>query len=55
MTSASTTDTSHKDQRDNKKLQALQEAITQGVDSGRAKKTDLHSIKHKAKQQVMRS
>jgi len=55
MTSVSTTDTSHKDQQDNKKFQALQEAITQGFDSGKAKKTDLHAIKHKAKQQVMRS
>jgi len=52
MTSVSATETSHKDQRDNKKLQALQEAITQGFASGKAKNVDIQAIKQRAKKQV---
>ena len=41
-----------KDQRNSEKLKALQEAITQGFDSGKAGKLDLQAIKQKARQQA---
>jgi antitoxin ParD1/3/4 len=41
-----------KDQRNREKLKALQEAITQGFDSGRAGELDLQTIKQKARKQA---
>jgi len=49
---APTPNTSHKDQRDNEKSRALQQAITQGFASGKAKNVDIQAIKEKAKQQA---
>lgn len=41
-----------KDQQRAEKLQALQEAITKGIDSGKASKLDMTAIKRKAKQKA---
>ncbi len=41
-----------KDQRNREKLKALQEAITQGFDSGRAGELDQETIKQKARKQA---
>lgn len=41
-----------KDQRNSEKLKAMQEAITQGFDSGKAVKLDMLAIKQNAKQQA---
>ncbi len=41
-----------KDQRKSEKFKAMQEAITQGFASGKAKKLDMPAIKKKAKQQA---
>lgn len=41
-----------KDQRNREKLKVLQEAITQGFDSGRAGELDLQTIKQKARKQA---
>ena len=39
-----------KDQQDKKKLAALQSAITQGIESGKAGELDVEAIKQKARQ-----
>lgn len=41
-----------KDQRNREKLKVLQEAITQGFDSGRAGELDQETIKQKARKQA---
>ncbi|PCJ35318.1 MAG: hypothetical protein COA75_10535 [Cellvibrionales bacterium] len=54
MTSLSTNTTglAHKDSPRYEKPRALQEAITQGFASGKAKNIDIQAIKEKAKQQA---
>ena len=39
-----------KDQQDKKKLAALQSAVTQGIESGKAGELDVEAIKQKARQ-----